>query len=98
MNEPEFIIEECNDPSVIAKMKASNERGRRNDEWLQAHWGDLMPQARGKFVAVAGQEAFIADTATEAWNWAKTVHPEDDSATVQYVRTEIGPRIYAHRR
>lgn len=68
---------------------------RRNSDWLQAHWVDVLPQARGKFLAVAGQEPFIADTPAEAWAWVDATHPEDDGAIVQYIRTETGPRIYA---
>lgn len=98
MAEPTFIIEEVSDPSEIARSRAQDERHRRNNEWLQAHWADVLPQARGKFLAVAGQEAFIADTPEEAWAWADTTHPEDDGATVRYVRTEKGPRIYVDRR
>jgi hypothetical protein len=48
-------------------------------------------------LAVAGQEPFIADTPEEAWAWADTTHPEDDGAIVQYICTEMGPRIYADR-
>ena len=92
--QPKFIIEEVTDPEEIARSRAQHERHRRNSDWLQAHWADVLPQARGKFLAVAGQEAFIADTPAEAWAWAKTTHPEDDGATVQYVRPEKGPRIY----
>ncbi len=97
MKEPQFIIEEINDPAEVARCRAQDERARRNSEWLQAHWGDLLPQARGKFLAVAGQEAFLADTPEEAWAWAARAHPEDDGALVQYVRTGTGPRIYANR-
>jgi len=63
MREPVFEIEEINDPVEVARCKAQDERGRRNSDWLQAHWADLLPQSRGKFVAVADQEAFIAGTA-----------------------------------
>ena len=42
---------------------------------------------------MAGQEAFIADTAAEAWSLAKTAHPEDDGALCQYVLPNRGPRI-----
>lgn len=48
----------------------------RNEEWLEAHWAEVLPQARGKFLAIAGQEAFIADTPAEAWAWVDAVHPE----------------------
>ena len=98
MNEPVFIIEEVTDPNEIARARAQDERHRRNSEWLQAHWADVLPQARGKFLAVAGQEPFIADTPEEAWAWADATHPKDNGAIVRYIRTDTGPRIYADRR
>src|SRR5215510_12921683 len=86
MNEPVFIIEEVTDPNEIAHARAQDERHRRNNEWLQAHWADVLPQARGKFLAVAGQEPFIADTPAAAWTWIDAAHQEDDGAIVQYIR------------
>jgi hypothetical protein len=94
--QPKFIIEEVTEPQEIARAKAQDERHRRNSDWLQAHWSDVLPQARGKFLAVAGQEPFIADTPEEAWAWVDATHPEDNGAIVQYVRTDTGPRIYAN--
>jgi hypothetical protein len=79
---------------VLARM----ERARRNSQWLQAHWADLLPQAVGKYVVVAGEEAFIADGPKEAWALARHAHPEDDAATIQYVNPQPGPKIYANRR
>jgi hypothetical protein len=87
------VLVEVNDPAATARARAQAERGRRNDEWLQAHWHEVLPQARGKFLAVAGQEAFIADTPEDAWAWAKRAHPEDDGAIVRYVRTTQGCRV-----
>jgi len=98
MSEPAFIIEEVSEPDEIARALAQDERHRRNSEWLQAHWAEVLPQARGKFLAVAGQEPFIADTPAEAWAWVEAAHPEDNGAIVRYIRTETGPRIYADRR
>ena len=97
MAEPAFIIEEVTDPNEIARAQAQDERHRRNNEWLEAHWADVLPQACGKFLAVAGQEAFIAGTPAEAWAWVDTTHPEDNGAIVEYVRPEKGPRIYVDR-
>ena len=94
--EPKFVIEEVTDPAEIDRHKAQRERARRNRDWLQTHWSELLPDARGKFVAVAGQEAFIADTPEEAWAMAKKAHPDDDGAIDQHVRPEPGPRIYAY--
>src|SRR5439155_7556044 len=98
MDEPRFVIEEVTDPAEIARAREQDERSRRNLEWLQSHWADVLPQARGKHLAVAGQEAFIAETPEEAWAWAKAAHPDDDGAMVEYVRPEKGPRIYANAR
>lgn len=96
MSEPRFIIQEVTDPDEIARAQAQDERARRNSDWLQAHWPDLLPQARGRHLAVAGQEAFIADSPEEAWALAMAAHPDDDGALLQYVRPERGPRIYAN--
>lgn len=92
---PKVVITEITDPEHVAKSQAQFARGRLNADWLAAHWPDLMPQVRGKFLAVAGQEAHIADTLDEACAWAKTAHPEDDGALVQYVSDFDGPCIYA---
>jgi hypothetical protein len=98
VSENGFIIEAVDDPVHAGPIRNQIERGRRNMEWLSAHWALVLPQARGRFVAVAGQEAHLADSAEEAWAWSKSAHPEDDGAIVQYVRRDQGPRIYAHRR
>jgi hypothetical protein len=97
MNENPVTMELVDDPAVIARARAQDERFKRNSDWLQAHWPDLLPQARGKHLVVAGQETFLADTSEEAWALARAAHPEDDGAFCQYVTTRLGPRIYAHR-
>ena len=97
MSEPRFVIEEVTDPEEIARFRAQHERFRRNSDWLAAHWADVLPQARGRFLAVACQEAFIADSMEEAWTLATEAHPEDTGALLQYVIPERGPRIYANR-
>jgi hypothetical protein len=93
-HQPTFVIEEVTDPDEIERIKAQDERARRNSDWLQKHWPELLPAARGKFIAVAGREAFIADTAEDAWAMAKAAHHDDGGAIDQYVRPELGPRIY----
>lgn len=95
---PKPTFEVVEDPVEAAAIKEQLDRAQRNSDWLQAHWDELLPQARGKFVIVAGQEAFVADTPKDAWDWAARVHPEDNGAIGQYVRPEKGPRIYANRR
>ena len=96
MNETRFVLEEVTDPTDIARFRAQDEQHRRNQEWLAAHWADLLPQARGRFVAVAGEEGFVADTPAAAWARARAAHPQDAGAISQYVPKEGGPRIYDH--
>ena len=98
MSTSAFHIEEITEPSQIRRAQVQDARHRQNSEWLQTHWADVLPQARGKFLAVAGQEPFIADTPAAAWAWIAATHPEDDGAIVQYIRPETGPRIYVDRR
>jgi hypothetical protein len=98
VSDRDFVIEAVDDPIRAEPIRSQIERGQRNMEWLSANWALVLPQARGRFAAVAGQEAHVAHSPGEAWAWARTAHPEDDGAMVQYVRLEDGPRIYAHRR
>jgi hypothetical protein len=93
MESPGFVVEEVTDPAEVARCRARSERARRNSAWLQAHWAELLPQARGKFVAVAGEEAFVADTHEEAWAQARAAHPDEDGAISQYVFPKGAVRI-----
>lgn len=97
MAEQTFTIEQVTDPVEDARFRAQHAQFERNSDWLQSHWADLLPQAIGKFLAVAGQEAYLADTPEEAWRLAKAAHPDDNGTLCQYVLPCQGPRIYAHR-
>jgi hypothetical protein len=97
MKEPRVTVEENNDPVHYAELSALHERTKLNRDWLAAHWPDLLPGVRGRFIVVAGQEAFVGDTSDEAWKLARAAHPDDDGAIIQYVRKDNYPRIYANR-
>jgi len=98
MFDAKLTIEEVTDPAENARSQAQHVQAQRNSLWLQGHWADVLPQARGKFLVVAGQEAFIGATPELAWALASAAHPEDRGALGQYVRPEPGPRIYANHR
>jgi hypothetical protein len=91
--EPRLVITEVTDPEEVARSLAVDAQFRRNSEWLQSHWADVLPQARGKFLAVAGLQPFIGETVEEARSLARAAHPEDQGMLLQYVRPEKGPRI-----
>ncbi len=92
-----LVITEVTDPTEVARFRQQDEQAQRNRAWLEAHWSALLPQARGRFLAVAGQEAFLGETPEEAWAQAQAVHPEDAGVLVQYVLPQQGPRSYANR-
>ena len=77
MREPVFQIEEVNDPVEVARCKAQESRPDATATGSNRIGPTCCPGA-GKFVAVAGQQAFIADTPEEAWAMAREAHPEDD--------------------
>jgi hypothetical protein len=98
MDEPQVIVEEVTDPEEIARIHAQHAQAQRNADWLESHWNELLPQAFGKFIAIAGQVPYIADSPRDAWAWAEANHPEDRGALVEYVFPPGGPRFYANRR
>lgn len=98
MTEAPLLIEELTDPAEIARIHAQHAQAQRNADWLESHWNELLPEAFGKFIAVADQQGYIAESAGEAWAWAKATHPEDKGALVEYVLPPGGPRFYANRR
>jgi hypothetical protein len=97
MDEPKFVIEECNDEESVARFRAGQESFLRNSEWLQAHWNELIPQVYDKHLAVAGQEAFFGDDPKTVLAQARAAHPDDHGIIFEYVRRPIGPRIYGNR-
>jgi hypothetical protein len=46
MNENSVPLGRWNDPALIARIKARQERARRNRDWLDAQLAELLPQAR----------------------------------------------------
>ena len=91
-------IEEVTDPADVEVFQKADEQHARNSEWLESHWVELLPAASGKFVAVAGQEAYIAESVEEALRWVEQAHPHDRGSIVQFVWRHEGPRIYGTRR
>jgi hypothetical protein len=98
MDEQGFIIEVIDDPEVNARYRAIHDQFRANADWLSNHWPDVLPQAYGKYVAVAGQQAFISEDPLEAERLASTAHPEDKGILVKYVSSFKGPRMYGSLR
>jgi hypothetical protein len=92
-NRIEMVIEDL-DPAELARVHAREERGKRNWAWLEAHASEVSSH-RGKFICIAGEELFVADTAEEALTRARAAHPEDDGCLTRYIPKERVARIYA---
>lgn len=91
-----IVLEEVTDPVELAEARAQREQFDRNSAWLQAHASEVYPKHRGKCICVAGEELFVADTASEAVAQATATHPHDKGRFVHYIPKEKVPRIYAH--
>lgn len=98
MDQSTFTIEVIDDPEKNAPFNDQQAQFHRNSEWLSSHWPEVLPNASGKFVAVAGQEAFVADDPLEAERLATAAHPDDKGVFVKYVNPKKGIRLYGNRR
>lgn len=91
-----LVMEEVTDPVQLAEAQAQREQFDRNSAWLQAHASEIYPKHRGKCICVAGEELFVAETASEAVAQATAAHPHDKGRFVHYIPKQKVPRIYAH--
>ena len=91
----EMTLEEIRKPDGDSVQRAHRDRAAKNWDWLQAHWSELLPQAYGKYLAVANQDAFIADTLEVALAWVRETHPGDTGHIIEYIMPPTGPRIYS---
>ena len=93
-----LVVERLTDGEELAAFRAQMARLAKNSAWLQAHAAEVYANHRGKFIAIAGQELFVADTMQEAMTQACAAHPDDDGILTQYIPRERGARVYADRR
>jgi hypothetical protein len=98
MDEPKFTIEVVDDPVLNARFNDQMAQFRANADWLCAHWSNVLPQAYDKYVAVAGQHAFISEDPLEAERLARSAYPEDKGILVKYVSSFKGARMYGSLR
>ena len=98
MQDRKFTIEINDDPELNARIHTEGDQFRKNIHWLSSHWHEVLPQARGQYVAVAGCEAFLAKDPIEAERLASQAHPEDKGVFVQFIHPEHGARHYGYRR
>ena len=88
------VLGEMTDPAQIRDFEERWERYSRNDAVFRENAHTIYQQYRGKVVIIAGHELHVADTADEAWAWARQHHPDDDGVLVRFVPKERGWRIY----
>lgn len=95
MSKPVIIEELPYDPAFeLALAKAE-----RNREWFSEHAKELgvFEKYRGRHVASAGGELFVADTAEEIDRLVHDKYP-DEVPHVRYIMREKCDRIYAYQR
>lgn len=91
-----FEMREVTDPVEVAKAKAMRAEFDRNSQWLENHFSEVyLPQNRGKFICISGEEAYIADTVQEAIAQGRAAHPQESGWFTRYIPREKIARIYA---
>ncbi|HEX4592448.1 MAG TPA: hypothetical protein VH120_21135 [Gemmataceae bacterium] len=85
---PPVEMEVVTDPAEIARFRQQFAQFQRNVDWLQAHAHEVYSRNRGRYVSIAGQEAFAGDTAEEAQTAAEAKHPGDHGSFLQYIPPE----------
>jgi len=93
-----LVLEEVEDPAVMAQCQAQRERYARNDAVFKARAREFYTSYRGKHLAIAGGELFVADTAEEAIAQARARYPDDTGLLIRYIPREKGFRSYANQR
>jgi hypothetical protein len=90
------LLDVPSDPVEVERARARRERFDRNWAWFQSQVVELGKKLFGRYVCVAGQQAFVAETASEAVAAAAATHPDDDGRFVYFFPTHRLPRIHAH--
>jgi hypothetical protein len=92
----QVIIEEH---EMTPEMARLFEEAERNMVWLSDHAEELeiFKRHRGRYVAAAGGELFVADSGEEVRRLARAKHP-DEMPHVRYIFREKRSRIYACQR
>ena len=92
----QVIIEEH---EMTPEMARLFEQAERNMVWLSEHAEELeiFKRHRGRYVAAAGGELFVADSGEEVRRLAREKHP-DEMPHVRYIFREKRSRIYACQR
>ena len=91
-------ISEITDPQELARAGAQRAKFERNAAWLHEHASEVYPSFRGKYICIAGQQVFAAESAVEALALGRAAHPDDDGSFVRYIPREKITRIYANQR
>ncbi len=90
-----MIIEEHDRSPEMARMF---EQARRNLHWFSenAERLEVYQRHRGRYVAAAGDELFVADTPEEVERLVHNKHP-DEMPHVRYIPREKRDRIYGNQ-
>lgn len=95
MSKPLIIEEMPYDP----EFERAFAKAERNSTWFSEHATELgvFKKYRGRYVAAAGGELFVADTPEEIDRLVRDKYP-DEVPHVRYILREKCDRIYAYQR
>ena len=94
MSKPVIIEELPHDP----EFERAFAQAQRNRDWFSAHAKEMgvFEKYRGRYVAAAGGELFVADTPEEVFRLVRDKYP-DEVPHARYIQREKCARIYANQ-
>ena len=94
---PVLMYEEVLSPDELARARSLRATFQKNMAWASANAVEINRTCRGKFICVAGEQLFAADSPKQAHALAVAAHPAEDAATYScFVPTTDRPKIYAN--
>jgi hypothetical protein len=64
-------------PEEVAEFRRRSAVYRRNMEWYNAHWSEIVEKYTGQFICVAGGEVFAGADARDVYARAAAKYPEE---------------------
>ena len=74
------MSEEPFSPEELAEFRRSRATFKRNMEWYNTHWAEIVEKYAGQFICVSGGEVFAGADARDVYARAAAKYPEESGA------------------
>ena len=94
---PVLMYEEALSPDELALTRLRRATFQKNMAWASANAEEITRTCRGRFICVAGEHLFVANSPKQAHTLALAAYPTEHDATYScFVPAKDRPKIYAN--